>query len=68
VKKNTVKYLHWTPISSLGKTGIPVSTLRRWCSSGRIRARKFGRKWYLYVPDLLTKNGFDLLADEIVRS
>ena len=31
-----------------GISGIPATTIRRWCANGRIKAKRIGaRKWYI---------------------
>lgn len=56
----------WTPLSALGATGIPMRTLQRWCRDGKIRAKKFGKRYYVNLHELLRQNGFSDLAEDIV--
>ncbi|PSL02501.1 excisionase family DNA binding protein [Haloactinopolyspora alba] len=43
----------WASVAEMaGRTGVPGRTLRRWAASGRIRAERIGRTWWLYVPDV----------------
>jgi hypothetical protein len=48
-------------------TGIAVRTLRWQCAHGRIKARKRGKRWIVDLADLLQRNGFEELAEEIVE-
>ncbi len=49
------------------QTGIPLRTLRWQCANGRIKARKRGKRWIVDLADLLQRNGFEELAEEIVE-
>jgi len=49
--KNTAGLRRWTAIATLN-VGISQRTLQRWCVGGKIRARKLGRCWFVYVPEL----------------
>lgn len=45
----------WAAIATL-KCGIPERTLRRWCESGQIKARKYRQAWYIPLEAL--KKGY----------
>lgn len=36
--------------------GVSVQTIWRWCKTGRIKAKKLGKRWYIF-KDLENKNG-----------
>lgn len=55
----------WIPIASL-EVDIPQRTIRYWCETKRVRARKIGKKWFVHLPSMLSENGFSALAEEIV--
>jgi hypothetical protein len=55
----------WVAIADL-KVPIAQRTLRRWCETKQIRAKKIGKRWFLHLPTLLAENGLEPLADEIV--
>lgn len=48
----------WTPIADV--PNIAPSTLRRWCAKGRIRAKKFGKLWYIHISSLIISNSSEL--------
>lgn len=54
----------WIPIAHI-KSDIPERTLREWCESGKIRARKIKKEWHIDVADMLERNGFDELAEDV---
>ena len=55
----------WIAIADL-EVSIPERTLRRWCESGQIRAKKIGKKWFVHIPSMLAENGFEPLAEQIL--
>ncbi|HIE37911.1 MAG TPA: DNA-binding protein [Anaerolineae bacterium] len=53
----------WVPLSEASRrTGVPVSTLRRWCAQGRLPSfccRKVGRSWQVEIGEM------ERLLDEV---
>jgi hypothetical protein len=42
-----------------------MRTLREWCESRKIFAKKINGEWHVDLVDMLERNGFDLLAEEL---
>ena len=59
------RYLTLEEISAT--TGMSVRTLRWQCATGKIKARKRGKSWRVDLADMLQRNGFEELAEEIIE-
>lgn len=56
----------YTPISKVTSLGVDPATLRRWCASGKVPARKVGKKWFVHMGGLLRQ--YRLMTESIAHS
>lgn len=50
------------------KIGLGLRALQKQCVAGKIRARKVGKVWRVDLADLLMRNGFEELAEELIEA